>query len=165
MFVSESSDTAFKRAWSLGAVNSVNWARVLAQIVYYFHAAFAVARVSPRRGLRFAVPTGNFGDILAGWYALRMGLPIRRLVLATNENDILARFFNSGLYTRGAVAQTLSPAMDIQVSSNFERYLYHLQVEIMHTDKREFRDALKQREKFLKDIIDKMKTKILAESK
>ncbi|MCY2929027.1 MAG: threonine synthase, partial [Planctomycetota bacterium] len=118
-------DREFKRTWSIGAVNSVNWARVLAQIVYYFHSAFAVQRATGRRGVRFAVPTGNFGDVLAGWYALQMGLPIRRLVLATNENDILSRFFNTGLYTCGPVAATLSPAMDIQVASNFERYLYY----------------------------------------
>ncbi len=118
-------DREFKRTWSIGAVNSVNWARVLAQIVYYFYAAFAVQRATGRRGVRFAVPTGNFGDVLAGWYAMQMGLPIRQLGLATNENDILSRFFNSGLYTSGPVAVTLSPAMDIQVASNFERYLFY----------------------------------------
>jgi threonine synthase len=118
-------DTEFKRACSIGAVNSVNWARLLAQIVYYFHAALALQRATGCRGVRFAVPTGNFGDVLAGWYAMQMHLPIRRLLLAANENDILARFFNTGLYCRGPVHQTLSPAMDIQVPSNFERYLYH----------------------------------------
>jgi threonine synthase len=76
-------------------------------------------------GVRVAVPTGNFGDIFAGWLAMRMGLPIRKLVLATNENDILARFFNSGVYRMGTVQATLSPSMDIQLASNFERYLYY----------------------------------------
>ena len=118
-------DLKFKRAYSLGAVNSVNWARVLAQIVYYFHGAFEVRRATGAEAVCFCVPTGNFGDILAGWYAMQMGLPVRRLILATNENDILARFFGSGEYSLGQVVQTLSPAMDIQVASNFERYLYY----------------------------------------
>jgi threonine synthase len=118
-------DLPFKDAHHLGAVNSINWARVLAQVVYYFHAAFRVLRETGRERVRFAVPTGNFGDIFAGYVAWRMGLPIDRLVLATNENDILSRFFQTGVYERGAVARTLSPSMDIQVASNFERYLYH----------------------------------------
>ena len=118
-------DLEFKRTYSLGAVNSVNWARVVAQIVYYFHGAFAVQEATGAPGVRFCVPTGNFGDMLAGWYAMQMGLPISQLILATNENDILARFFTTGRYSRGQVRQTLSPAMDIQVSSNFERYLYY----------------------------------------
>ncbi|MCD4825568.1 MAG: threonine synthase [Phycisphaerae bacterium] len=118
-------DLDFKRKYSLGAVNSVNWARVLAQTVYYFHAAFAVQKDTAAESVRFCVPTGNFGDVLAGWYAKQMGLPISRLILATNENDILSRFFNSGQYSLGEVTHTLSPAMDIQVASNFERYLYY----------------------------------------
>jgi threonine synthase len=117
-------DLAFKRQYSLGAVNSVNWARVVAQIVYYFHGAFAVQKMSGADRVRFCVPTGNFGDILAGWYAMRMGLPVSQLILATNENDILSRFFNSGRYSLGELHQTLSPAMDIQVASNFERFLF-----------------------------------------
>lgn len=119
-------DIDFKREHELGSVNSVNWARVLAQIVYYFHAFTQLRRRGIDGPLQFAVPTGNFGDILAGYYAARMGLPIARLILATNENNILARFFNTGEYRRGEVAATISPAMDIQVASNFERYLYHL---------------------------------------
>lgn len=118
-------DLEFKQRYCLGAVNSVNWARVLAQMVYYFYAAFRVMEATRAARVSFAVPTGNFGDILAGYYAVRMGLPVRRLVLATNENDILARFFNTGEYRRGRVVSTLSPAMDIQVASNFERYLYY----------------------------------------
>jgi threonine synthase len=116
-------DLAFKEAHHLGAVNSVNWARVLAQIVYYFHAGL---RAAPDGGaVTFAVPTGNFGDIFAGWLAARMGLPVDRLVLATNENDILATFFRTGVYRRGEVHFTVSPSMDIQVASNFERFLYY----------------------------------------
>ena len=118
-------DLDFKRTYSLGAVNSVNWARVMAQTVYYFHAALATQRQAGPTDICFCVPTGNFGDILAGWYAMQMGAPISRLILATNENDILSRFFDSGEYSLGQVHQTLSPAMDIQVASNFERYLYH----------------------------------------
>lgn len=118
-------DLTFKDQHALGAVNSVNWARVLAQIVYYIHAALRIRKSEGVDRVRFAVPTGNFGDILAGWYAMRMGAPISRLVLATNENDILARFFNSGTYCAGGVIKTVSPSMDIQVASNFERYLYY----------------------------------------
>ncbi len=119
------SDLDFKRTVSLGAANSVNWARVLAQIVYYFAGVF---QVQGRRGAQkvcVEVPTGNFGDILAGWYAVKMGAPISKLVLATNENDILARFFRTGEYSLSEVSQTFSPSMDIQVASNFERYLYY----------------------------------------
>ena len=119
------SDLPFKDAHALGTVNSVNWARVLSQIVYYFFAAFRVAEVTGAPQVQFSVPTGNFGDILAGWYAKRMGLPIRRLILATNENDILARFFNTGVYAKGQVVSTVNPSMDIQVASNFERWLYY----------------------------------------
>lgn len=119
------SDLAFKDRYELGTVNSVNWARVLSQIVYYFYAAFRVFEETGAAQVQFAVPTGNFGDILAGWYAKRMGLPIRRLILATNENDILARFFNTGLYAKGPVVSTVNPSMDIQVASNFERWLYY----------------------------------------
>ncbi len=118
-------DLRFKRKYSLGAVNSVNWARVLAQIVYYFAGVFDVQTATGAETVRVCVPTGNFGDILAGWYAMRMGCPISQLILATNENNILARFFNTGRYSLGEVHHTLAPAMDIQVPSNFERYLYY----------------------------------------
>jgi threonine synthase len=118
-------DLTFKDRFALGTVNSINWARVLAQIVYYFFAAFRVMHLTNARRVQFAVPTGNFGDIFAGYLACRMGLPISRLVLATNENDILSRFFNTGTYGQGPVHATISPSMDIQVASNFERYLYY----------------------------------------
>ncbi len=118
-------DLEFKARHQLGAVNSINWARILAQIVYYF---YAWARVSRDTGeaVNFVVPSGNFGNVLAGYYAQQMGLPIRRLVVATNENDILHRFFSKGEYHAAGVRQTLSPSMDIQISSNFERYLFDL---------------------------------------
>ncbi len=115
-------DAEFRDRYRLAAVNSVNWARVLAQIVYYFHAWYQMDRPA---AFDVAVPTGNFGNIFAGYLARRMGLPIDRLILATNSNDILARFFRTGVYRRGEVFHTESPAMDIQVSSNFERYLYY----------------------------------------
>ncbi len=118
------SDVRFKTECSLGTVNSVNWARVLAQTVYYFYAAFRAMEKTGADSVRFSVPTGNFGDILAGYIAQKMGLPICKLILATNENDILSRFFNSGTYGMADVVPTLSPSMDIQVASNFERYLY-----------------------------------------
>ena len=118
-------DLPYKRQYHLGAVNSVNWARVLAQMVYYFYAAFRVMDKTQSPSVRFAVPTGNFGDILAGYLAKQMGLPISELLLATNENDILTRFFSSGVYGKATVVPTISPSMDIQVASNFERYLFY----------------------------------------
>ncbi|WP_200253794.1 threonine synthase, partial [Thiococcus pfennigii] len=120
------SDLPFKERYRLGAVNSINWARILAQMVYYFYAWGRLAERLEGRPVTFAVPTGNFGDIFAGYLAKRMGLPIERLILATNRNDILTRFVASGTYATGEVYATLSPAMDIQLASNFERYLYYL---------------------------------------
>ncbi|MEO5346761.1 MAG: threonine synthase [Magnetococcus sp. YQC-9] len=119
-------DLAFKDAYRLGAVNSINWARILAQIVYFFYAWGRVTGGDPTKRVIFSVPTGNFGDIFAGYMALRMGLPVERLILATNRNDILVRFMESGEYRIGDVQPTISPSMDIQISSNFERYLYYL---------------------------------------
>ncbi|SET50272.1 threonine synthase [Oceanicella actignis] len=117
-------DHAFRDRARLAAVNSINWARVLAQTVYYFTAATALG--APWRAVSFSVPTGNFGDIFAGYVARRMGLPIGRLVIATNRNDILHRTVQSGEHRRQGVAPTISPSMDIQVSSNFERLLFDL---------------------------------------
>lgn len=119
------SDIPFKERHSLGAVNSINWARVLAQVVYYFYAWLRIP-ATDRQKIVFSVPTGNFGDIFAGYVAKQMGLPIDRLLLATNENNILTRMVNSGDYSVGTVVATVSPSMDIQVASNFERYLFHL---------------------------------------
>jgi len=118
-------DLEFKEKYSLGAVNSINWARVLAQVVYYFWAWLRVTDSGPKP-VSFSVPTGNFGDIFAGYVAKRMGLPLEKLLLATNENNILTRFINQGDYSLSGVVATVSPSMDIQVASNFERYLYHL---------------------------------------
>jgi threonine synthase len=141
-------DEKMNETHHLAAVNSINWARILAQITYYFYAYFQLLKKDPELGnVRFVVPTGNFGDILAGYYAESMGLPVAKLVIATNENDILHRFWQTGSYTKkqkaaqephegikedGAqahtdgVKETYSPAMDILVSSNFERLLWHL---------------------------------------
>ncbi len=113
---------AFRDSLALSGVNSINWARVVAQTVYYFTSAAVLG--GPHRPVSYAVPTGNFGDILAGWIAKRMGLPIERLVIATNENDILARTLDTGSYEVTGVMPTSSPSMDIQVSSNFERLLF-----------------------------------------
>jgi threonine synthase len=118
-------DLEFRDALRLSAVNSINWARVMAQIVYYFHAGVALG--APGRRVAFSVPTGNFGDVFAGYCAKQMGLPINQLIVATNRNDILPRFFESGDYRKGEVRSTLSPSMDIQVSSNFERLLFDIE--------------------------------------
>jgi threonine synthase len=116
------SDTKFRDKVQLSGVNSINWARIMAQVVYYFTAALAVG--SPDRKVSFTVPTGNFGDIFAGYVAKQMGLPVSKLVIGTNENDILARALKTGRYEMRGVKATMSPSMDIQISSNFERLLY-----------------------------------------
>jgi threonine synthase len=125
----------------LGAINSINWARILAQIVYYYHSYFQIlsslnitaeSKESKEIHFQYCVPTGNFGDVLAGYYAKKMGLPINKLVVSTNSNDILDRFFKNGKYEKSKdengefVIGTLSPAMDIAISSNFERLLWYL---------------------------------------
>jgi threonine synthase len=115
-------DFEFRDGVKLAGVNSINWARVLAQVVYYFSAATSLG--APHRKISFTVPTGNFGDIFAGYIAKRMGLPIDRLVIATNRNDILHRAINTGRYDTDQVFPTITPSMDIEVSSNFERALF-----------------------------------------
>lgn len=115
-------DKALKQAVDLTGVNSINFARIVAQAVYYFTTAVALG--APERAVNFVVPSGNFGDAFAGYVAMRMGLPIRRIVVATNSNDILARAFTTGRYAGGTVHATLSPAMDIQSASNFERLYF-----------------------------------------
>jgi threonine synthase len=158
-------DPEINKTHRLAAVNSINWARILAQITYYFYSYFQLIRQPsflPASIVRFVVPTGNFGDILAGYFAKRMGLPAEKLVIATNENDILHRFWQSGKYEKqpvygkeaeggipedgvkaheGGVKETLSPAMDILVSSNFERLLWFLAYEVYSTNS----DAVSQR--------------------
>lgn len=126
----------FRRRHSLAAVNSINWARIAAQTVYYFYAALALG--APDRPVNFAVPTGNFGNVFAGFAAKKMGLPIRRLIIGSNRNDILPRFFESGRMARRSLTATISPSMDIQISSNFERYLF----ELLERDSGQLRDLM-----------------------
>lgn len=135
----------FRERVGLAAVNSINWARILAQIVYYVTAAVALG--APHRRLSFTVPTGNFGDIFAGYVASRMGLPISRLVIATNRNDILARALASGDYAVTGVTPTTSPSMDIEVSSNFERLLFEAEGRDAAAIRKAFA-ALKQQGRF-----------------
>lgn len=115
-------DSAMTSRFHIGAVNSINWARLMAQVVYYFAAALQLG--APHRKVAFSVPTGNFGDVFAGYVAAQMGLPIERLIVATNVNDILHRALSQGDYSQGTVTPTAAPSMDIQVSSNFERLLF-----------------------------------------
>lgn len=117
-------DPGFRAEVALSGVNSINWARILPQVVYYVTAAIALG--APERSVSFSVPTGNFGDIFAGWVARNMGVPIDRLLIATNSNDILTRFLATGRHELGEVTATTSPSMDIQVSSNFERLLFFM---------------------------------------
>jgi len=161
-------DKDFNATHRLGAINSINWARILAQTVYYFSAYFHVRRqlASPSAQIQFVVPTGNFGDALAGWYAKRMGLPMTQLGIATNANDILARFWRTGRYEKNdasssggseGVKETLSPAMDILVSSNFERLLWYLAFESLEGN--ESVEAKRQKAcKILKGWMDSVKS-------
>ncbi|MBI0576797.1 threonine synthase [Neobacillus cucumis] len=119
-------DVEFKNKYHLRAINSINFVRILAQTVYYFYAYFQVAKETNAKNVNFSVPTGNFGDIFAGYLAKKMGLPVGKLIVATNENNILEGFIHEGVYKPGEFQSTFSPSMDIQVASNFERYLYYL---------------------------------------
>jgi threonine synthase len=117
-------DLEFRDQLNLSAINSINWARLMPQVVYYFAAALRLG--APAKKVAFSVPTGNFGNVFAGYVAVQMGLPVERLIIASNKNDILPRFFASGAMAREPVVPSLSPSMDIQVSSNFERLLFEL---------------------------------------
>ena len=114
-------DEEFREKINMSGVNSINWARIICQIVYYFYSYFQISSK-----INFSVPTGNFGDVYAGYIAKKMGLPIDKLIVATNENDILCRVINSGEYRPAKVKPSLSPSMDIQVASNFERLLFDI---------------------------------------
>ena len=115
-------ENEFRKKINMSGVNSINWARIICQIVYYFYAVFKIGK----QNISFSVPTGNFGDIYAGYMAKKMGLPIDKLIVATNENDILQRVINTGEYKPSKVKPSLSPSMDIQISSNFERLLFDI---------------------------------------
>lgn len=119
-------DLPLKKKYHLRAVNSINFMRILAQSVYYFYAYCQTIKKNPGKKINFSVPTGNFGNVFSGLLAKKMGLPINRIFLATNENNILEKFTREGIYARGNFVTTYSPSMDIQVASNFERYLYYL---------------------------------------
>jgi threonine synthase len=123
MFADESNGKSFLKGKKIVAVNSINFARIMAQIVYYFYAALRLG-VGKKNPVSFSVPTGNFGDIYAGFLAKKMGLNINKLIIATNENDILTRFLNNNDYSKSTMIETISPSMNIQVSSNFERLLF-----------------------------------------
>ena len=131
-------DLNFKDSTSLSAINSINWVRLLPQIVYYFYSALRVG--SPEKEVVFSVPTGNFGNILAGWIAKEMGLPIARLICGSNQNDILTRFFENGIMKRKNVSPSYSPSMDIQVSSNFERLLFEINERDTNSVKKQMHD-------------------------
>jgi len=125
-------DAKFRREVNLAAVNSINWARVLVQMTYYFYAWLRMTdgvkdcTAETPTPVNFSVPTGNFGNVLAGYYAKTMGLPVGKLAVCTNENNVLHKFFETGMYIRQPSQPTLAPSMDISISSNFERYLYYL---------------------------------------
>ena len=117
-------DNKFSNSINMSGVNSINWVRIVAQTVYYFFSYFQVCQLNEK--INFSVPTGNFGDVYAGYLSKRIGLPIGKLVVATNQNDILHRAISKGQYKAHSVVETLSPSMDIQVASNFERLIYDI---------------------------------------
>ena len=117
------SDLGFSQSINMSGVNSINWARIISQTVYYF---FSYLKLDSNKSISFSVPTGNFGDVFAGYLAKKMGLPINKLIVATNENDILHRAISNGDYISNNVKETISPSMDIQLASNFERLLYYV---------------------------------------
>ncbi|MBA5723761.1 threonine synthase [Candidatus Liberibacter sp.] len=138
-------DVSFRKSVNLSGINSINWARIMAQIVYYFVSSVALG--APDRSVSFSVPTGNFGDIFAGYSAILMGLPLEKLIIATNDNDTLVRMLETGIYKPGKVKATTSPAMDIQISSNLERLLF----EVSNKDSlfvREVMETLKNQKHF-----------------
>lgn len=145
-----SGDLEFKRRYNIGAVNSINWARLVAQVVYYFSGYLQASETAPE-GVSFAVPSGNFGNICAGHVARMMGLPISRLVLATNENDVLDEFFRTGVYrvrSRADTLETSSPSMDISKASNLERFMFDLLGRDANRTKSLFSDQLRERASF-----------------
>ena len=156
-------DKSFSHKINMSGVNSINWSRIVLQIVYYFFSYFKVAKNNEK--INFSVPTGNFGDIYAGYVAKKMGLPINKLVIATNTNDILARVLNTGIYKPLEVKQTVSPSMDIQVASNFERLIFD--IFLCNSDETLKLMNILEKEgeiKFEKDKIEKMKEIFCAQS-
>ena len=140
-------DLDFSKSIKMSGVNSINWARIIAQTVYYF---YCYLKLDKKKSINFSVPTGNFGDVYAGYLSKKMGLPIGRLIVATNQNDILHRAISSGKYIANQVEQTISPSMDIQVASNFERLIY----DVLDQNSNKTKDAMNKFKKEKKYIID-----------
>ena len=162
------SDQDFSNSINMSGVNSINWARIIAQSVYYFYAYFQsefVKSFDYKEKVNFSVPTGNFGDVYAGYLAKKIGLPINKLIVATNKNDILHRAISSGNYETKKVFQTLAPSMDIQVASNFERLIYDLN-DFSDTETEKVMKEIKKNGKYKipKDKIEKIKKDFLSES-
>jgi len=156
-------DKSFNNSINMSGVNSINWARIVIQIVYYFFSYFKIA--SEGEKINFSVPTGNFGDIYAGYVAKKMGLPINKLIIATNKNDILKRVINTGIYKPAKVFPTISPSMDIQVASNFERLIFDISECDSNRTKKLMNDLYEKGEfKLKEEEIKKIKSHFLAES-
>ena len=153
-------DEKFSKAINMSGVNSINWARIIAQSVYYFYAYFKVGNGQP---LSFSVPTGNFGDIYAGYLAKKLGLPIDKLIVATNKNDILHRAISGGDYTQKKVEETNTPSMDIQIASNFERLLYDIKDSNSEVTKDVMAEIRNNTYKIDKSDLDKIKKNFISE--
>ena len=156
-------DKKFSKSINMSGVNSINWARIIAQTVYYFYSYFQICKLNEK--INFSVPTGNFGDVYAGYLSKKMGLPIDKLIVATNQNDILHRAISKGKYETNSVVETLSPSMDIQVASNFERLIYDLNEQ--SADKtNKIMQEIKIKKKYLieKKELNKIKEDFLSES-
>ena len=156
-------DKKFSKSINMSGVNSINWARIIAQTVYYFYSYFQICKLNEK--INFSVPTGNFGDVYAGYLSKKMGLPIDKLIVATNQNDILHRAISKGKYEANSVVETLSPSMDIQVASNFERLIYDLNEQ--SADKtNKIMQEIKIKKKYLieKKELTKIKEDFLSES-
>ena len=163
-------DQYFRNSINMSGVNSINWSRIIFQIVYYFFSYFRIAKKNEK--INFSVPTGNFGDVYAGYVAKKMGLPINKLIIATNKNDILKRVIHTGIYKPMKVEHTISPSMDIQIASNFERLIFDVclndsqkTLNLMNSlkDKGEFKledsDLKKIKEIFLAESLSESETK------
>ena len=142
-------DHQFSNSINMSAVNSINWVRIVAQIVYYFFSYFRVSQLNEK--INFSVPTGNFGDVYAGYLSKKMGLPIEKLIVATNQNDILHRAISKGQYEAHSVVETLSPSMDIQVASNFERLIYDINNHNAEQTNKIMKDIMKEKKYLIKE--------------
>ena len=156
------SDKKFSNSINMSGVNSINWARIIAQSVYYFYSYFLVKDEGP---INFSVPTGNFGDVYAGYLSKKMGLPINKLIVATNQNDILDRAISNGKYETETVFETNTPSMDIQIASNFERLIYDLN-DCDDVKTKDIMKGIREDGKYIlsKEILDKIKKNFLSAS-